>query len=83
MSKTGLKPAIDQEQINRIQAKRDLFGGVQSKIKEKINMGTSQAVMEIREQIKKDKAQKELSFIMQTSQHAVAALGLTKSVDTV
>ena len=30
-------------------------------------MGTSTAVMEIREQIKKDKENKELAFIMKTS----------------
>lgn len=55
INKAGMKPPIDQEQINRIQAKRDVFRNVQSKIKEKINMGTSQAVMEIRDQIRKDK----------------------------
>lgn len=41
MIKTGLKPAIDQDQIAKIQAKRDVYRNVHSKIKEKINLGAS------------------------------------------
>lgn len=47
-----------------------MFRNVPSKIREKINLGTSQAVMEIREQIRLDKEQKELSYIMKPSSHS-------------
>ena len=51
MKKTGLRPPIKEEEVEKILDKRDIFRHVQSKIAEKITTGGSNAVQEIRKSI--------------------------------
>ena len=71
MRKTGLKPAFSQDQIDKITDKRDVFRNVESSIKETMNMGSSAIVLEIRESIRADKAEKEMNFIMKNAANAI------------
>jgi len=71
IKRTGLKPTMPQEEIDKVLEKSDPFKNVQSKVGEKMHMGASTAVVEIREQIAKEKREKELNMIMHSSQQAI------------
>lgn len=55
-----------------------MYRNVQSKIAEKMNVGGSTAVREIREQLQKQKAQRELNMILQSSNTAYGGLELQR-----
>ena len=74
MRKTGLKPTFSQDEIDRITEKRDVFKNVESTIKETMNMGSSAIVQEIRESIRANKQEKEMSFIMKNASNAIKVI---------
>jgi len=62
---------MSQEQIEKLLEKSNPFKNVQSKVGEKMHMGASTAVVEIREQIAKEKKEKELNMLLHSSQQAI------------